>query len=384
MRICSAIDCVGCGVCRLVCPKGAIAIKEDWAGFRRPIINFRLCMACGACVRSCPVNRCAEERLAVADYYGGAAKDVEEAISSTSGGVANVLARQVIQDGGIVFGAAFNPFPTVEHICVDTVEGLVRLKGSKYVESDISKALPLVKAYLTAGYRVLFIGLPCHIAALYGYIGGSRKGLATVDLVCHGKPPQKLFTRWVKTLQNKVDASISDYKFRNKCDCAWNDVMTHYHSYCLTDGRRGTIALKENWYGRYFLGGVTFRKSCYRCRFARVPRVADITLADFWGGEKDPRFSCFIQTGLSLVSVQSVVGQRLLMDTCSYLNLIKVEPEFAQSCNRGLVCCTRHNFYRRIVFLFVYLPEWLRFVCDAIVFGSAGVVKRIVKWRHRQ
>lgn len=379
MRICASVDCVGCGVCRLVCLKGAVALKEDRAGFLRPVIDSRMCVACGACLRACPANRRAEERLAVADYYGGAAKDVEEVSSSTSGGVASVLARQVIREGGVVFGAAFNPFPKVEHVCVDTEEEIVRLKGSKYVESDITKALPLVKAHLAAGRRVLFVGLPCHVAALYGYLGGSHERLVTVDLVCHGKPPQKLFTQWVKTLQREVGGTISDYKFRNKCNCAWNDTATHDHSYCRSDGCHGTVSHQSNWYGRYFLGGATFRECCYHCRFARLPRVADITLADFWGAERDPRFMRFVQTGLSLVSVQSGTGRWFLASAGSRLELMGVSPEFARACNKGLVCCTRRNRYRAVVFRFAYLPECIRVVCDAALFGVAGFVKRIVR-----
>lgn len=31
---------------------------------------------------------------------------------------------------------------------------------------------------------------------------------------------------------------------------------------------------------------ITLRPSCYQCKFARIERVSDITLADFWGIEE--------------------------------------------------------------------------------------------------
>ena len=91
MKICPSDKCVGCGVCGLVCPKGAVALRENREGFLRPVVDGSRCVSCGACVRSCPVNRDAkEDRFPVADYYGGAAKDVGEVASSTSGGMASV------------------------------------------------------------------------------------------------------------------------------------------------------------------------------------------------------------------------------------------------------------------------------------------------------
>ena len=45
---------------------------------------------------------------------------------SSSGGVFSLLAESVIQNGGVVFGAAFNECFDVEHIAVETMEDLAR------------------------------------------------------------------------------------------------------------------------------------------------------------------------------------------------------------------------------------------------------------------
>ena len=311
-------------------------------------------------------------------YYGAAAVDVGEVLTSTSGGVASALSRTVLRSGGVVFGASFNPFPKVCHVCVSTEEELQRLKGSKYVESDIRGCLSKIKEYLLVGRSVLFVGLPCQVAAVYSYVGGDKDNLYTVDLICHGKPPQRLFNRWIKSLEHSVGAPIVDYKFRNKNGCAWNSEQTHQHYYCLSDGSWHPIPVKKNWYGRYFLGSSSFMDGCYKCPFARIPRIGDVTLGDFWGGEEDPRLEDFATHGLSLVSVQSVKGMLLIKMSMDLVRYIEVKEEFAVGANRQLTHPSKRPIYRNFLFRFVYAPEPIRWVCDWLLFYSGKMLKRFL------
>ena len=48
------------------------------------------------------------------------------------------------------------------------------------------------------GRKVLYSGTPCQIAGLYSYLGKDYAELTTVDLVCHGTPPYKLFYEYIK------------------------------------------------------------------------------------------------------------------------------------------------------------------------------------------
>lgn len=315
-----------------------------------------------------------------ARYYGAAARSLDEARSSSSGGIASVLSRQILSEGGIVFGAAWDPFPYLKHIEVADEEALARLKGSKYVESDIKEALKLVKARLEEGRRVLFVGLPCQIAAVYGFLGGDHPNLITIDLICHGKPPAKLFAHWAKELEKKLGSPIVAYSFRNKQNCEWNAPETHLNFYCLADGRTEFVPAKKNWYSRYFLGSASFYEGCYRCPFAKVPRVADITLGDFWGGEKEERLQKFVKNGLSLVSVQSEKGARLIEATQSAAEYIEVQGEFALRANAQLTHACKRPIYRNFLFKFVYLPPFIRNLCDRVLFGSGAFIRRLL-WK---
>ncbi len=47
-----ADKCIGCGLCREVCPHGVFALSEG----RSRITDRDACMECGACARNCPVD----------------------------------------------------------------------------------------------------------------------------------------------------------------------------------------------------------------------------------------------------------------------------------------------------------------------------------------
>ena len=56
-----------------------------------------------------------------------------------------------------------------------------------------------------------------------------------------------------------------------------------------------------------FMYALTYRYSCYNCRFAKIPRQGDITLADYWGvKEFFPQVNA--EKGVSLVLINSQHG----------------------------------------------------------------------------
>lgn len=157
--------CSGCSACLNACAKGAIKMVADKEGFLQPVVNAEKCIDCGLCEKSCPVvtpldNENAMEPKALAMWH-----NADRTVSS-SGGAFSAMTRSVLSRGGVVFGAAYDPFPILKHIAVDSVEGLDRLRGSKYMQSNLGDSFKQIRTLLNEGREVMFCGTPCQVAGL--------------------------------------------------------------------------------------------------------------------------------------------------------------------------------------------------------------------------
>ena len=280
--------CTGCGACANACPVDAVSMTEDAEGFPYPHIDGEKCINCGACERVCAgikQNRLADVGLCAA----ARSKDPALVEGSSSGGFLSVIAEKIIADGGAVFGAALDESCDVKHVRIDRTEELERLRGAKYVQSDIGQSFREIKELLAKGRTVLFIGTPCQAAGLASFVGQGELAsdkLIIVDFICHGVPSPGVWRGYrASRTRGKRLKSVS---FRDK-KYGWNDYAIKW-SY--QDGK----AKYENRYFSPYLRGFSsnlfLRPSCYECRFKGTARCADVTVGDCWGVEAVfPRFS---------------------------------------------------------------------------------------------
>ena len=309
-------DCSGCSACADACPVGAIRMSADREGFLYPVLDEAVCIRCGKCDKVCgfrPVEtREAGFELPLA--FGIKHKNDNTRQTSRSGAAFVAFSDIILNQGGSVYGAAMADDFTVSHIRATTAAERDRMKTAKYVQSDVTGLYPQVAADLRKGMPVLFSGTPCQVAGLRamlesGHVDSTR--LVCCDLVCHGVPSPMVWKDYLAHIEKK-HGRILEANFRDK-SFGWD---SHCESFVI-EGESKKVVSRD--YTDLFYDHIMFRPSCHHCQFANVHRPGDLTLADFWGIEKnDPSFDD--NRGVSLVLVSSSKGMQLLEQAKNDLN----------------------------------------------------------------
>ena len=213
--------------------------------------------------------------------------------------------ERLLESGGVVYGAAFDDTQHLRHTSCFRKEDLWRLRGAKYVQSDLGQTYREVKKALETR-QVLFTGTPCQVDGLYRYLGCRPENLTTCDLVCHGVPSPGVWEDMARSIERRKGKSLQAVRFRNKVT-GWQD--SHFTT-VFDDGTVDSAPLFATEYGRAFGRALFLRPSCYHCAYTSMTRVGDFTLGDFWGLKPDelPEQQ---EKGISLLLVNTPHGSHL-------------------------------------------------------------------------
>lgn len=396
-------QCCGCGACMNICPRKAIIMKEDKFGFLYPSINSDLCIKCGACKRVCGFQNIEEKNEPMHTYV--ACTQTTDITQSASGGVFASIAKSFIENNGLVYGVSMeliNNELIPMHICVDNIEDLPKLQGSKYVQSKIGNTYTQVKQQLTQGRNVLFSGTPCQVAGLKSFLGNKEyDNLFLIDIVCHGVPSIKFFNSYLRELEHKLKGTIIDFKFRDKSR-GWG--LVGKVSYLKTNNERKSkyVFARESSYYQLFLKGDIYRENCYECKYASQNRPGDITLGDYWGIEKEhPDYlianggefdEC---KGISCMIVNSAKAEKLIEELSKKILIKESTFEKVARQNGQLVYPTKRSERREEILEkyteqgYKQIDKWFKstlgikflpiFIIDRVPVSLKKQIRRIIK-----
>lgn len=346
--------CCGCGACAQVCPVGCIQMCRDREGFQYPSVKKQQCIHCNQCKVVCPMEQAVRDTgddIKVPQAYGGWHKDHLTRLESSSGGAFSILAECVLVQGGIVFGCALNQHMQAVHIGVESKEELAKLRGSKYVQSDIGNIYIQVKKELERKRKVLFSGTPCQAAGLYAYLGRKDENLWIVDFICHGVPSPAVFQAYVKQMERKYKSRVVTYRFRNK-DHGWNPSGLQLGTYLQFANKtevRNYPAYKDSFMNG-FLDNLYLRPSCYCCKFKTLYKsYADFSIADFWGVNRIEK-RLYDGQGTSLVLVHNEHGKKLWKHLYRQSGFHLVDFEKAVRHNQSFFHAADKNSKREVFF----------------------------------
>lgn len=273
----STKTCCGCSACVQRCPQECISLCEDNEGFLYPTINKDVCINCGLCDRVCPVLNKSQQHEPIA-VYASISKDEKIRMQSSSGGIFSLLAEQVINAGGVVFGARFDEHWQVKIDYTESINGIAAFRGSKYVQARVGNSFRQAEIFLQQGKKVFFTGTPCQIAGLKNFLRKEYTNLLTADCACYGVPTPKVWERYLQeSVGNSSKQDISSISFRDK--------VTGWKNYSFTIYRRNSPLIRQSRYENVYMRAFSLflRPSCYKCRMKGLCSMADFTLADFWG-----------------------------------------------------------------------------------------------------
>ena len=331
MQIVESKKCTGCGACFSVCPKNAITMMEDKRGFLKPFIDEAKCVNCGLCEKTCPVLHYQSENFVTPKVCAFLNNDEKMRLNSASGSVFPLFAKYVLENNGVVFGVIYDDEMKVCHSMATNLEDIEKMQSSKYVQSDTKYTYKQAKTELESGRFVLFTGTPCQIAGLKSYIKKDYDNLLTIDLICHGVPSRKVFEIYKKEfMQAKKDfGKVLNINMRSK--------KNGWVGGCFTTTTNTTTATyhvpgRKDDFMKVFGYNLSINDSCLDCHFNKLPRVADITIGDFWGVE-DFDISLDDKKGTSIVLLNSNKGEK-------YFDIIK---QFAHTKDVPLEVAVRKN-----------------------------------------
>lgn len=367
--------CCGCTACEQICPRKCISMYEDSEGFLYPKINKTNCIDCGLCEKVCPYHVLQINRK-VHKAYAFKHNDINIHKNSSSGGAFSAIAYDIIINGGIVYGAAFDTNFNVITSKIEKIEDLYKLRGSKYVQSIMSDTMNDIKSELKKGKQVLFCGTPCQVKALHGFLLRKYQNLTTIDFACHAIPSPKVWKSYLNFVRKRNSVSIVN--FRNKDIAGWNNYaleiickINNESKLVIGEGNR------DNLYMKGFLENLYNRPSCSNCPARNFTSLSDVTIADFWNVEKYHNEKEFNKNdGISLLISYDDKSDEIINHLKEHgfmmqVDIDEIEPNKVHSC---LTKSIKHHELRNFFFLLFKIGIPIK-----ICINTSLKIKKIIK-----
>lgn len=259
----------------------------------------------------------------VLNVYAAYCRDNNLRLQSSSGGMFSIIAEQVLNQCGIIYGVKMSTdCYRAEYTRIDNLSDLSSLRGSKYLQATLGNTFFQVKKDLDNGKYVLFTGTGCYINGLKNFLKKEYNNLLCMDIICHGTPSPELWAKYAKYQESRFQSKLIYASFRNKDRHDWNGFEMKEID---QNNQEVYISRHIDPYFSLFVSNICLRPSCYNC-VAKKIKKSDITVADFWGIDNvAPEMNDNL--GISLVITRTEKGQNIFEDISEKIIQKKVTYE---------------------------------------------------------
>lgn len=315
IKLCKSNLCTVCHACEQQCPQRCISFISDENGFLEPQIDMASCIECNRCVRVCHVlNPHSREKELGSEVYAAWSKSRYNLSTSSSGGIFAEIASYVLQNEGVAYAVGWGDKLTLQHIRVKNIEDLDLVKGSKYLQSNMSGVYSQIKKDLQNGIFVLFCGTPCQVSGLLLFVDQykniDKSNLLTCDFICHGVPVPAIFNHYLQRV-NRDYKKITSVSFRFLE--GWGMQMKLFKQ----KGKGQIVSVRNDFYMRMFDKSYIMDEACFSCKYSENTYQSDITLGDFWGLEKGEVYPHVLRKGVSLLIPNTSKAKSLILKLVS-------------------------------------------------------------------
>jgi len=307
--------CTGCGGCAGICPKKAIIMTTNVAGYVVAQIDFEKCVGCGMCLEICPSNNKNIINFVCDDIfhgiclegYVGFAKDEIIRQKSQSGGIVTALLCYLI-DNRFVDSVVINNFNKEtrrpQAVFADNKMDILSGSGSYYTQTSVVEKIlentnSLKMAAVVLGCQAQSLNL---IKTKYPKV---KQPLYTIGLICASQNSGLMIDDLIKQSGGDFDkkgGSVNTFRFRDKNNGGWpGDVSI------VSDKKSYTLSKEK----RFFLKSLYELHRCISC-FDQMNIFSDIVCGDPWHitNKQQPE-------GHTVVIARTEKGKKILEDAIS-------------------------------------------------------------------
>ena len=265
--------CCACGACAGICPKEAILMERNAAGFLKASIDPKKCVECGLCVKVCPSVVGNAETLHKDVYTSVCGHAVDESVwrDGQSGGIGTAILLKMLS-AGVVDGAVVTKLVEgiPQSIYTEDASIIKSAAGSVYAQSSVVKAV-----LKNQKKRIAVVCLGCQARAIRKateIIPGLSERIFIIGLICGGN----MSLMMKEDLLNQMKANDGIFRYRDKKNTGWPGNPS-----CETADGLKTLDKAE----RMKLKSLYEPYRCIVCP-DKMNINADILLGDPWGLEE--------------------------------------------------------------------------------------------------